>query len=164
MQTHFKVVRALLGSKRIISTRLGVGSLQMVSEPIPDLGVGFVWSCKGICFTPQSHGTQRVRCICMGVFVTSHIGQEGKFLMLYKYELLLTLQMHFKTMSIFQNRESFLRFYFLFCGGPHKRMKKRPMNVPIFIKTLFSLLILYSVISFHTLCFSISIKLDEWKY
>ena len=38
----------------------------MISEPILDLGVGFVWSCKGVCLASQSHGTQHPRCVCMG--------------------------------------------------------------------------------------------------
>ena len=45
----------------------------MVSEPIFDLGVGFVWSHKGVCLAPQSRGTQRGRCVCMGgVYDISH--------------------------------------------------------------------------------------------
>ena len=38
----------------------------MISEPILDLGVGFFWSCKGVCLVSQSHGTQRPRCVYMG--------------------------------------------------------------------------------------------------
>ena len=34
------------------------GSLQMVSESIPDLGVG-------VCLASQSHGIQRGHCVCM---------------------------------------------------------------------------------------------------
>ena len=42
--------------------------------------------------------------------------------------------------------------------------KKCLTEVLVFIKTLFPLLILYSIISFHMLCFFVSIKLDGWKY
>ena len=40
---RFKAVRAPLGPKRTVSTWLGAGRYKMVSESIPDLGVGFVW-------------------------------------------------------------------------------------------------------------------------
>ena len=84
-QTRFKAVRALLGPKRTISTWL-------VSEPIPDPGVGVCLAPQGVfvCLAPQSHGTQRGRCVCMGgvVFVMSHIG------------LLLTKQMRFKAVRV----------------------------------------------------------------
>ena len=43
---------------------VGYRLLQMVLEPILDLGVGFVWVF--VCLAPQSHGTQREHCVCMG--------------------------------------------------------------------------------------------------
>ena len=53
-----------------------VGSLQMVSEPIPDPDVESVrfGPVGGVCpFSPQSHMTQLEHCSWIGVFVTSHI-------------------------------------------------------------------------------------------
>ena len=46
---------------------VGCGSLQMVSEPIPDPGVGVCLASYEVfvCLAPQSHGTQRGRCVCM---------------------------------------------------------------------------------------------------
>ena len=59
----------------------------MVSKPIPDLGVRFVWPCN-----PVRHNEDIMSAWGReGVFVTSHIGYGGKFLKLYKYGLFLTL-------------------------------------------------------------------------
>ena len=59
---------------------VGCGSLQMVSEPIPDLGVGVCLAPSKVfvCLAPQSHGTQRRRCVCMGGIcdVPHRIGEE----------------------------------------------------------------------------------------
>ena len=63
---HFKVVRAYLGSKRTISTRLGAGCYKWYQSQSPTS----VWGLFGLvwvfdCLAPQSHGTQRRRYVCI---------------------------------------------------------------------------------------------------
>ena len=73
----------------------------MESESIPDpnVGVYFIWPRKRCLFVwpcnPMGHNEYVVS--AWGVFVTSHIGSRRNFLELYKYELLSTKYMRFKT-------------------------------------------------------------------
>ena len=73
---------------------VGNGSLQMVLEPIPNPGAGFVLPRKGVCLFDPTISWDTTRLLCLhggGVFVTSHIGYGENFLVLYKYGLLITL-------------------------------------------------------------------------
>ena len=71
----------------------GCGSLQMVSESIIDFGLGVCFTLQGIClFGPAiPWDTTKTFCLHGGVFVISHIEWGRKFLILYNYELLLTM-------------------------------------------------------------------------
>ena len=95
-QTHFKFVRAPLGLKRTISTRLGVGHYKWYQSRPPTLVWGFVW--PGVCLFDLTipWNTMRTLCLHGDVFVMSHIGYGRMFLALYMQRLLLTKQTRFK--------------------------------------------------------------------
>ena len=98
-QTRFKTVRAPLGPKRTISTRLGTGRYKWYQNRSPiSMCEGLFCPIRDVClFDPViPWDTMRTFCLHGEVFVMSHIRQGRMFLALYMQRLFFTKQTYFK--------------------------------------------------------------------